>query len=128
MIEVQAGGAAQTQTEAGLQTRPAGDTQVCNRAGAGQVFGLAKLQRPKGHVVGGAVFAGGLLPFADLAAQLRPAGYQNALLQRCFVQVRHQLNDRHGGHRREEVRENHFQKMLRKARKLRIHFQLHAGR
>ena len=95
---------------------------------AAGVFGLGQLQRPERHIVGGAVFARGCLPLAQHAMQAGPPRHDIAVGQRAFFQVGLHPHHRHRRRRRDIVRINHLEQVLREPRKLRIQPQLHPGR
>ena len=80
-VERDAGAAAQADAQAGLGPRLAGGEAAEHRGGIAEVVGLGHFQRPQGHRVGGAVFAGGLVIGAELAAQEAPRSTLKPLLR-----------------------------------------------
>ncbi len=91
-----------------------------------EVLGLADLQGPQGHGMGGAVFAGGLGVLAECRAQHAVARQGEAAGQRTLVGVGLQL---HHGHRRgrcQVVRVGDFQQVVGEGRVLGVELELHA--
>ena len=66
---------------AGRPWPAAGGEAAEHRGGIAEVVGLGHFQRPQGHRVGGAVFAGGLVIGAELAAQEAPRSTLKPLLR-----------------------------------------------